>query len=188
MGKLGFSLSYTDSQGFPGGSAGKESACNVGDLGSIPGLERSPGEGKGYPLQYFGLENSMDYIVHGVANRWRQLSYFHTYAYIYIYTCIYIGFLGGSDGTESACNAGDPSLIPGSEQSPGGGHGNTLQYSCQENSMDKGPCKESDTTVWLTLNLFHACVYMCMYVYVCFYECVCVCVYTYVHILQWNWF
>ena len=43
------------------GSAGKESACNVGDLGLIPGLERSPGEGKGYPLQYSGLENSMEY-------------------------------------------------------------------------------------------------------------------------------
>ena len=53
--------------GFPGGSAGKESACNVGDLGSISGLERSPGERKGYPLQYFGLQNSMDCIVHGVA-------------------------------------------------------------------------------------------------------------------------
>ena len=50
-------------KGFPCGSAGKESACNAGDLGSIPGLERSPGEGKGYPLQYSGLENSMDCIV-----------------------------------------------------------------------------------------------------------------------------
>ena len=50
------------------GSAGKESACNVGDLGSSPGLGRSPGEGKGYlPLQYSELENSMDCIVHGVA-------------------------------------------------------------------------------------------------------------------------
>jgi len=47
--------------GFPCGSAGKESACSVGDLDSIPGLGRSPGEGKGYPLQYSGLENSMDY-------------------------------------------------------------------------------------------------------------------------------
>ena len=47
--------------GFPGGSEVKVSACNVGDLGSIPGLGRSPGEGKGYPLQYSGLENSMDY-------------------------------------------------------------------------------------------------------------------------------
>ena len=49
--------------GFPGGSAGKESACNVGGLGLIPGLGRSPGEGKGYPLPYSGLENSMDCIV-----------------------------------------------------------------------------------------------------------------------------
>ena len=53
-------------EGFPCGSAGKESACNAGDLGSIPGLGRSPGEGKGYPLQYSGLENSMDSIVYGV--------------------------------------------------------------------------------------------------------------------------
>ena len=51
--------------GFPCGSAGKESTCDVGDLGSIPGLGRFPGEGKGYPLQYSGLENSMDCIVHG---------------------------------------------------------------------------------------------------------------------------
>ena len=53
--------------GFPCGSAGKESSCNVGDLGSIPGLGRSPGEGKGYPLQDSVLENSTDCIVHGVA-------------------------------------------------------------------------------------------------------------------------
>jgi len=52
--------------GFPGGSAGKESTYNAGDLGSISGLGRSPGEGKGYPLQYSGLGNSMDFIVHGV--------------------------------------------------------------------------------------------------------------------------
>ena len=51
--------------GFPGGSAGKESALNTGDLGSIPGLGRSPGEGKDYPLQCSGLENSMDCIVMG---------------------------------------------------------------------------------------------------------------------------
>ena len=59
------------------GSAGKESACNAGDLGSIPGLGRSPGEGKGYPLQYSGLENSMDGIVHGVAKSQTRLSNFH---------------------------------------------------------------------------------------------------------------
>ena len=53
--------------GFPSGLVGKESACNAGDLGSIPGLGRSPGEGKGYPFQYSGLEHSMDCIVLGVA-------------------------------------------------------------------------------------------------------------------------
>ena len=58
--KYAFSKGLALQFGFPGGSAGKESACNVGDLGSIPGLGRSPGEGKGYPLQYSGLENSMD--------------------------------------------------------------------------------------------------------------------------------
>ena len=62
---------------FPCGSAVKESACNVGDLGSISGLGRSPGEGIGYPLQYSGLENSMDWIVHGVAKKWTRLSDFH---------------------------------------------------------------------------------------------------------------
>ena len=57
-------------KGFPCGSAGKESAYNVGDLGSIPGLGRFPGEGKGYPLQYSGLENSMDSTVHGDTKSW----------------------------------------------------------------------------------------------------------------------
>ena len=61
----------------PCGSAGKESACNVGELGLIPGLGRPPGEGKGFPLQYSGLENSMECIVHGVAKSWAQLSDFH---------------------------------------------------------------------------------------------------------------
>ena len=64
-------------EGFPCGSAGKESTCNVGDLGSISGLGRSRGEGKGYPLQYSGLENSMDYIVHGVTKSQARLSNVH---------------------------------------------------------------------------------------------------------------
>ena len=72
-------LLYSPFLGFPGGSAGKESACNAGDLGSIPGLGRSPGEGKGYPLQYSGLENSMDCIVHGVAKSQTRLSNVHFY-------------------------------------------------------------------------------------------------------------
>ena len=63
--------------GFSGGSAGKESACNAGDLGLLPGLGRSPGEGKGYPLQCSSLENPMDCMVQGVAKSWTQLSNFH---------------------------------------------------------------------------------------------------------------
>ena len=65
--------------GFPGSSAGKELACNAGDLGSIPGLGRPPGEGNGYLLQYSGLENSEDCIVHGVTKSWRWLSDFQVY-------------------------------------------------------------------------------------------------------------
>ena len=57
-------------EGFPGSSVGKESACNAGDPSLIPGLGRSPGEGIGYPLQYSGLENSMNSIVHGIAKSW----------------------------------------------------------------------------------------------------------------------
>ena len=63
--------------GFPGGSAGKESACDAGDLGSIPGLGKSPAEGKGHLLQYSGLENSMGSIVHGVSKSRTQLSDVH---------------------------------------------------------------------------------------------------------------
>ena len=63
--------------GFPCGSAGKESACNMGDLGSVLGLGRAPGFGKGYPLQYSGLENSMDCIVLGVTKSQTRLSDFH---------------------------------------------------------------------------------------------------------------
>ena len=64
-------------QAFPHRSAGKESTCNEGDLGSIPGLGQSTREGKGYPLQYSGLESSMDCIVHGVAKSQTWLSNFH---------------------------------------------------------------------------------------------------------------
>ena len=62
---------------FPGGSEVKESAPNVGDPGSIPGLRRSPGEGKDYPVPYSGLENPMDWIVPGVAKSQTRLSRFH---------------------------------------------------------------------------------------------------------------
>ena len=63
---------------FPGSSAGKESACNEGDLGSIPRLGRSPEEGNGYSLQYSGLENPMDYYIdYGVTKSRTRLSNFH---------------------------------------------------------------------------------------------------------------
>ena len=89
--------------GFLGGSAEKESACNVGDLGSMPELGRSPGEGKGHPFQYSGLENPVDCVV---------------------FNQIVWGFPLSSAGKESTCSAGDLSLIPGVGRSPGGGHGN----------------------------------------------------------------
>ena len=76
--------------GFPGGSNGKESACNVGDVGSIPESERSPGKGNGYPLQYSCLENSKDRgawwaTVHGVAESQIRLSDFHFHIYTYTF-------------------------------------------------------------------------------------------------------
>ena len=72
--------------GFPCGSTVKESACNAGDLGLIPGLGRSPGEGEIYPLQYFGLENSV-----GLQRVRTRLSDFHFHAIINVLwvTCIY---------------------------------------------------------------------------------------------------
>ena len=94
----------------------KESACNVGDLGSIPGLGRCPGEGKGYPLQYSGLENSMDCMVHGVPKSWTWLSDFQVY--ISIHQC-----------RRHKYNPWGRSL--------GGGNYNPLQYSCLENPMDR---------------------------------------------------
>ena len=76
-------------QGFPGGSAGKEFTCNVGDLGLIPGLGRSPGEGNGYPLQYSGLENSMNCIGHRVTKSQTGLSNFHSLRYQIVMVCRY---------------------------------------------------------------------------------------------------
>ena len=72
----GYSSSFL-TLGFPDSSVGKESACSAGDPGLLPGLGRSPEEGKGYPLQYAGLENSMGWIIHGVAKSRTRLSNFH---------------------------------------------------------------------------------------------------------------
>ena len=63
--------------GFPDSSVGKQSTCNAKDPGLIPESGRSPREGNGYPLQYFGLENSMDCIIYGVEKSWTLLSDFH---------------------------------------------------------------------------------------------------------------
>ena len=74
---MGYGISLIRRKGFPDSSVGKESACNAGGLGLIPGLGRSPGEGKVSLLQYSGLENSMDCIGHGVAESQTQLNDFH---------------------------------------------------------------------------------------------------------------
>ena len=86
---------------FPGSSVGEQSACNAGDPCLIPGSGRSPGEGNGYPLQYSGLENSMDCIDHGVTKSQIQLSDFHFHKIpaklrnlgIYFYAITLIGIL-----------------------------------------------------------------------------------------------
>ena len=72
-----FQLLNVSLKRFPHSSVGKESACNAGDANLIPGSRRSPGEGKGYPLQYSGLENSMDCIAHGVTKSRTRLSALH---------------------------------------------------------------------------------------------------------------
>ena len=94
---------------FPGGSDGKVSTYNTGDLGSMTGSGRSPGERNGNPLQYSCLENPMG-----------------------------LDLPCSSDGKESAYNAGDLCSIPGSGRSSGEGNGHPLQYSCLENPMDRG--------------------------------------------------
>ena len=105
--------------GFPCGSAGKESTCNAEGLVLIPGLGRSPGEGKGYPLQYSGLENSIHCTVHGFAKSRTQLSDFHFCKILNIVPCVIqvgpfclsiiysglylLGFPSGASGKEPSC-------------------------------------------------------------------------------------
>ena len=90
--------------GFPCGSAGKESTCNAGDLGSIPGLGRVPGKGNSYPFQYSGLENSLDCIVHEIAKSRTRLSDFPFHFDVHGPD---EAFPGGLDSKESTGNAGD---------------------------------------------------------------------------------
>ena len=115
--------------GFPCGSTGKESACNVGYLGSIPGLGRSPEEGKDYPLHYSGLENSMDCIVHGVAKSWTWLSDFH-------FTSLIVPgpFQVALVVKNPAANAGDQKM--------------PLQSLGQEDPLEKGMATHSSILAW----------------------------------------
>ena len=104
------------------------------DAALTPGLGRSPGGGHGNPLQYSCLENSMDRgawwaTVHRVAKSGTQLKRLSTHAHT---------FLGGSDGKEFVFKAGDLALFPESGGSPGEGNGYPLQYSCLEDSMNRG--------------------------------------------------
>ena len=134
--------------GFPCSSADKESACSVGDLGSVPGLVTFLGEGKGHPYRYFGLENSMDCIVYGFAKSWTWLSDLHFHFYWRL------------KGKESTCQSGDGVSITGLGRSVGEGNGSPLQYSSLGNPMDRGAWwatfhgsgKESDMTQWLNNN------------------------------------
>ena len=104
----------SERKGFPGGSTGKDSACNVGDLGSIPRLGRSPRERNGYPLQYSGLENSMDYTVHGVTKSWTQLRDFHFhfhYGLLAFHSIHPLNFSTGPEETQT--NKGGTQLFKG---------------------------------------------------------------------------
>ena len=101
-------------RGFPDGSDGKVSACNAGELSSVPKLGRSPGGVNGNPLQYSCLENPMDRgawqaTVHGITKSWTRLSDFH-------FTFIQRDFPSGTNGKEPACNAEvrDTGSVPGS--------------------------------------------------------------------------
>ena len=134
--------------GFPSTSTGKESACNAGEPGLIPGLGRSPGEGNGYPLQYSSLGNSKDCTVHWSANSRTQLSDFHFHFRSYKVALVV------KNPPAKVEDVRDVGPVPRSGRFHGGGNGNPLQYSCLENPKGRGAWwatgsrgrKESDIT------------------------------------------
>ena len=142
--------------GFPRGSEIKASACNAGDLGSIPGSGRSPGEGNGNPLQYSCLENPMDggawwATVHGVAKSRTWLSDF---------TSLHFDFSIGLPWWLRIClQCRRPGFHPRLGRAPGKGNGYPLQYYCWRipwteepgGGIVHGGHKESDMAEWLTL-------------------------------------
>ena len=124
-----------DAGSFPVDSEGKESACNAGDPGLIPGLGRSPREGNGNSLQYSCLENSRDRrvwrtTVNRVAQSWTRLRRLNSSS-----SRARTGFHGGK---ETAYNAGDTGSIPRRGRFPAGGNGNPFQFSCLGNPMNRG--------------------------------------------------
>ena len=168
---------------FSGSSAGKEFTCNVGDLGSIPGLWRSPGGGHGNTFQYSCLVSSIDCwaAVHGVAEfgmaEWLSATQ-HTY--------IYGGFLDDSHRKDPSCNEEDPSSTPRSGRSPGEGNGYPLQCSCLQNSMDRGAwwaIAHGVAKSWTWLRNYHFS-YVCVYIHVYVRVCVYMYIYTYVCIYK----
>ena len=126
--------------GFPGSSAGKESTCNAGDPSWIPESGRSPGQGVGYPLQYSWASlvaqkvNNPPAIGEIGFNPWVGKILWRRE---WQSTPVFLGFPGGLDGKESACNVGDLGSIPGLGRSPGEGKGYPVQYSGLENSIDR---------------------------------------------------
>ena len=112
--------------GFPGGSDSKVSACNAGDVGSIPGSGRSPGEGNGNPLQYSCLK--IPWMEEPGGYNPQACKKSDTTERLHIHITDITG--------ASSCNAGDLGSIPGLGRSPGEGNGNPLQYSGLKNSMD----------------------------------------------------
>ena len=154
-------------KGFPCGSAGKESTCNAGDLGSIPRLGRSPGEVKGrqlptsvfWPRKFYGQRSLAGYSPCGFkesdTTEWLSLDLTSNLLTL-IRAILAKGweqkpdslwsskrmlwgyFPGGSDGKESAWHAGDLGSIPRLGRSSGEGNGYPIKYSCLENPMDRG--------------------------------------------------
>ena len=123
----------------PGSSCGKESACNAGDAGLIPGLGRPPGEGISYPLQYSWTSLVAQIIKNPPAMQETRFSFWVgkiPWRRDKLPTPVFLDFPCGLTGKESACNAGDLDSIPGSGRSRGEGKGYPLQYSDLENSMD----------------------------------------------------
>ena len=131
-----FQLPLLSERGFHCGSYGKEFACSTGDLGSILGLGRSSGEGKEYPLQNSGLENSVDCIVHGVTKSWTQLSKFHFHFLSKKYHVLEDELYGLH--TSAGCGKILKNIFP------------LISYLKKINYLRKKPCKHFFKTVVLT--------------------------------------